>query len=331
MRVSLEKIGEVIKSNKSFSIYSHMKADIDAIGSSLALKRILEKLGKKADVFIDSVMPDNAKMFEDTKTINTGNGKQYDVAVVLDANSDSRLGRLKYKYKKNIKTTIVIDHHQGSLDFAKFSYANTNVSSTCEIIYKLAKILNIEFDKEICKLLICGIYTDTGSLIHSNTMPSTFEALADMQKKSGFVMDELTGPLFNSMSKAGFELRKIAYNRLELYCEDKIAFIYFTNQDFKTLNISMIETEGITDIGLKLASTKVIAMVSEEAIEDKSLFYVSLRSKGDYRANNIANEFGGGGHLKAAGCRIIGTLSEVKKQIIEASEKEIKRVEEGKW
>ena len=97
MRVSLEKIGEVIKSNKSFSIYSHMKADIDAIGSSLALKRILEKLGKKADVFIDSVMPDNAKMFEDTKTINTGNGKQYDVAVVLDANSDSRLGRLKYK------------------------------------------------------------------------------------------------------------------------------------------------------------------------------------------------------------------------------------------
>ena len=124
MITSLEKIADVIKTYKSFAIYSHVHTDIDAVGSSLALKVGLEGLGKTAHVFIDSQLTPNAYSLKGADLINNQKQKEYDVAIVLDLSDESRLGRLKYKYRKNVKTTICIDHHLDPQDFCRFMYVN---------------------------------------------------------------------------------------------------------------------------------------------------------------------------------------------------------------
>ena len=136
---TIEKICSILKSNKTFSIYTHINTDIDAIGSSLALKRALTKLGKTAHLFVDSIFPNNAYMFEDVDKINQEKLSEYDCCVVLDCGDEARLGRLKYKYRKNVKTAICIDHHLENSVPVKNKLVDTNVSSTCELIYLIIK------------------------------------------------------------------------------------------------------------------------------------------------------------------------------------------------
>ena len=263
-------------------------------------------------------------MFEDTVKINKENQKEYDVAIVLDSNDENRLGRLKYKYKKNAKTTILIDHHLDSPMFAKYNYVETQVSSTCELVYRLIKALKVSIDKELCRLLISGIYTDTGCLKFSNSYSSSFETVAELLKIGGFAMDELTVPLFNNLTLEAFNLKRLAHNRIEFFENNEIAIITLTPKDFRELNVAFDETKGLTDIAMQIGSVKIVALVSASD-QEPDVYYVSLRTKGEYSAKNIAENFGGGGHLKASGCKIIDNVDNAKKQVLEAMKKELKR------
>lgn len=320
---TLEQIVNVINSNKTFSIYVHINVDFDAIGSSLALKRVLEKMGKTAHVFVDSVLPLNAKMFLDVEKINNEKLKEYDACIILDSSDENRLGRLKYKYRKNVKTSILIDHHIGSELFARNCYSNSEVSSTCEIIYNLIKMLNIDIDEEISKLLISGIYTDTGSLKFSNTKPSTFKALTELLEKSGKFMDEITYPIFNSLSKQAFDLRKLANDKVKFFDNDTFAITILTAKDFKSVGATMEDTEGVVDLPMQIESVKVNVLMSEDSSEE-NVFRISIRSKGNISARNIALEFGGGGHQKASGCKVSDSAENIEKKMIDAIRKEMK-------
>jgi len=321
--ITLRKICEIIKSNKSFSIYSHFNTDIDAIGSSLALKRVLTQIGKTAHVFIDPEFPNNSKMFEDINLINNEKQKDYDVCFVLDCAEESRLGRLRYKYRKNVKTVVCVDHHLTNTIPTKNKYWKADISSSCEMVYNIINALGIKPDQETCKLLISGIYTDTGGLQFSNTYSTTYKILANLLENSGLTMDEITVPLFKSLTKEAFELKKLAYSKVELYFNDKVAFTVFTAEDFKKLKVKMSETKGFADISMQLESVKVIILASEDILEP-GVYHISIRTKDNYDASKIASVFGGGGHLKASGCKILGSIEEVKTQLLEAIKKELK-------
>ena len=301
-----------------------MNVDFDAIGSALALKRAIEQKDKVAHVFVDSVLPPNSVMFEDINKVNNEKQKEYDVCFVLDSGEESRLGRLKYKYRKNVKTVVKIDHHLDSVDFARHNYVDINVSSTSEIIYRLLKCLDVVFDKEICKLLISGIYTDTGAMMFSNTKPSTYDALSDLSLLYNEDIDKITYPIFNSLSTQAFNLRKLAYNKVKLYDNDSFAITILKLEDFKSVKATMEDTEGLVDIPMQLSSVKVSVLMSEVA-EEENKFRISVRSKDNICANLIAGEFGGGGHMKAAGCRIVDTAENAEKMMVEAIRKEMSR------
>ncbi len=322
---AIEKICSIIKSNRSFSVYTHINADIDALGSSLVLKRALSKMGKTVHIFVDSIFPSNTVMFEDIDKINNEKQDAYDVCFVLDAPTEARLGRLKYKYRKNIKTLVCVDHHEDNEIPTKNKLVDINVSSTCELIYLIIKALKVDIDKEICKLLISGTYTDTGALQFSNTKSSTYLMLADLLNIYGSAIDEISMPLFNNLSKEAFNLKCLAYDRLELHGEDKIALISIKKEDFVRLKVRFGETKGLADIGMQIGSVKVVVLISESDV-DEGAYHISIRTKGDYSAKNIAEEFGGGGHLKASGCKIRDSLENVRRSILEAAQREVNRL-----
>ena len=132
-------------------------------------------------------------------------------------------------------------------------------------------------------------------------------------------------PLFNNLTKGAFFLKRLAYDRLELLLDDKVAFIVLKKEDFVRLRVKMGETKGLTDIGMQLGSVDVVVLISESDVEE-GVYHISIRTKNKYSAKNIALEFGGGGHLKASGCKITDNLENVRRSILEAVKKELDRV-----
>ena len=322
--LDFSKICEIINQYKTFSIYVHINTDFDAIGSALALRKILNKLGKTAHVFVDSILPHNVDFIEDYECINNEKLDSYDVCCALDCNDENRLGRLRYKYRKNVKSSFQIDHHLDNTNFLKENVIDSGSSSTCEMVYELAKQLNIELDPVLCKYLICGILTDTGCLKFSNTKPSTLRVIAELIEKGGYIMDELTYPLFNNLTFEAFELKKRSIDKLEYICDKKAGVVILTEQDLKECGVGFEHTKGLTDVPMQIQDLKVVVLATESKIDNA--YHISIRTKDNFSAQAIAKEFGGGGHKKAAGCKIaIEYENTIKQMLADAIQKELNK------
>lgn len=315
------EISDIIKKYNTFAIYSHIKTDMDAIGSSMGLKYALEKMGKTAHIFIDSVLPDNAGVLRGVEKINNEKLNSYDVAVILDCGNIDRIGRLQYKYRKNTKTTFQIDHHLDNPMFAIVNYVRSDASSTCELVFNLLNEMGIELDVCISKCLLSGMLTDTGCMKFSNTKPSTLCASAKLLENCKIKMDEITYPLFNNLTISAFNLKKLSLNKLEFICEDKAGLIILTKEDLESCNATFEETKGLTDIPMQIKKLKCVVVATQNPKDD--IFYISVRTKDEYSSKNIATELGGGGHFKAAGGKISQPKSVVRETLIKAITKEI--------
>ena len=298
------EIAKIIDKYKTFAIYSHIHTDIDAIGSSLGFKMALEKLGKTAHVFIDSVFPDNAYTLKDVEKINNEKLDAYDVAVILDCADVARLGRLQFKFRKNTKTTCQIDQHVENPLFAKTNY------------------LNVEVDKDIALCLISGIFTDTGCLKFSNTKPATLRVVSDLLEITGLEMDQITYPLFNNLTLGAFNLKKLSLNKLEFICDGKAGLVVLTKEDLENCNATFEDTKGLTDAPMQIGKVKCVVVATQSPYD--GIYYVSIRTKDNFSSKNIASELGGGGHLKAAGGKVDASKDIVRETLIKAISKEIK-------
>lgn len=309
-----EKIIKLLNDADSVSIYSHINTDCDAMGSSLALKLALEQLGKKVDVYSNSDFPSNFKFYgEYIDGVNKKTCEKYDLAVCLDTPNENRLGKYKFSYRKGLKNVIVIDHHTLSNEkFSKFSYV-LEASSTCEILYGILKKLGIKFTSEISKFLLSGIMTDTGKFSHS-VSPKTIRIVSKLLSYGKFEMESLTTPLFNSMTFNSFGMLKKLYNNIEFFCDNKFALVMFKREDFVESGTTLDDTNAFPDLPLQLESVQFCILASED---DKGYFRVSLRSKGDVSARDVAESFGGGGHPNASGCKIFGSYDEVRQRLID--------------
>lgn len=317
------EICETIKKYKTFALYSHMRTDIDAIGSCLAMKNMLEKLGKTAHVFIDSAFPDNAKILNGVEKINNEKLGAYDVAIVLDCGDEKRLGRLVYKFRKNTKTTIQIDHHLGNPLFARINYVREEASSTCELVYNLINEMGAPVNKDIAKCIISGILTDTGCLKFSNTEPSTLVVVSKLLQILNIHMDEITYPLFNNLSLSAFELKKLSLNKLELVCNGKAGLVILTKEDLENCNAPFEETKGLTDLPMQIEKVKCVVVATQSP--DDGIFYISIRTKDNFSSKEIASQLGGGGHIKAAGGKIEAGQKEVRETLIKVISKELEK------
>ena len=323
-KIDFFQIHEIIKQNNTFSIYIHINTDFDAVGSALGLRKILMKLGKTAHIFVDSILPPNVSILEDYECINNEKLDRYDVCCVLDCNEENRIGRLKYKYRKNVKTSFQIDHHLANTNFLRVNAVDDTASSTCELIYDLANYLKIEFDKSLCKSLACGILTDTGCLKFSNVKPSTLRAMADLLEKGQYIMDEITYPLFNNLSFEAFNLKKRSLDNLEIVCDKKVGIVVLTEKDLSECGVGFEHTKGLTDLPMQIENIKVVVLATENKMDNA--YHISIRTKDSYSAQAIAKEFGGGGHMKAAGCKIpIEYERSLKQMIIDAVKKELNK------
>lgn len=314
--MTLDEILKEIKEARNIVILTHESPDGDAIGGSLAMKFMMEELEKVVDVII----PEYPRMFQflpSSDIVKTDSEiKNYDLAISVDCANFKRLA--KNEYFENAKKTIVIDHHGSNNMYGDLNYVNPASPACCEILVSMAEYFGIPITKEIGTCVMTGIITDTGGFRYMGITPDTFEHTAELLR-IGVDIPDIYKKTMGTKTKANFELTKRVIERLELLEEGRVAFSYITTQDELEANAEPGDHEGLVNIGKDIEGVLVSIFIRQK--EEEEAYKVSLRSEDGINVSDICLLFGGGGHSRAAGALIQGTVEQVKEKLM----KEIKK------
>lgn len=317
--MTLDEILKEINEAETIVILTHETPDGDAIGSSLGMKLALEKIGKNADI----VMSKYARMYSFLPEFETIKGeseiKNYDLAISLDCATLKRMDNKEYF--ENAKKTIVIDHHGSNNMYGDINYVNPVSPACSEILLVILNYFEIEIDVKIGTCLMTGIITDTGGLQYPSTTADTFEYAAELLRK-GVNISEICKKTLQTKTKANFELSKRVMERVELLEDGKVAFSYITTKDMEEVNAEEGDHEGLVNIGREIEGVEVAIFIRQK--ENDDLYKVSMRTGDKVNASDVCLMFGGGGHPRAAGALIPGTIEQVKEKLLKEVRKALK-------
>lgn len=317
----MQKILEEVKNNSLIAISGHVRPDGDCIGSCMGMYLYLKKAlpGAKIDVYLENPAPVFSCIsgVEEIKT-DCSRDIVYDVCIALDTES-SRLGAAE-KYFKTAKKTINIDHHiSNASGSGQVNYCKPDASSASELVYELLEESLI--DTEIAKAIYMGIVHDTGVFQYSNTTPHTMEIGAKLLSY-GFDHSKLIDETF-------FEK---TYRQLQVTGRALLESIVFMDGrcivsgiDAKTMEFYGVTPKDLDGIVSQLRSVKgvecAIFLYETGTLEYK----VSMRSNGAVNVAETTGFFGGGGHVRAAGCTMHGTFHDCVNNLSAHIEKQLKR------
>lgn len=290
-----------IKNARNILILPHLRADGDCLGSSFALKLILENMGKTVVLLTEEeLLPKFKNIIFTGKECNYDG--QFDAVIAVDSGDAARLGvRKRYfdeAFANPSAVTVCIDHHISNSGFAEKNYIDPKASSTGECLYNLCVENSIPFDREIANNLFVSIVSDTGRFMFANTSPRTFEAAAFLVK-FGFDLQNININLFSSNTLAFYKLQKIAIDSLLMYCDNRVACVHLYADDVASAGASYDDCTDIISIARGIEGVLVAVFVREMG---NGKVKVSLRSKftSGVDVSKICCAYGGGGHVQAA-------------------------------
>lgn len=321
--MDFNNLKNIINDNNSFLLTTHVNPDADAIGSEIALYKILSKLGKKVYIINHSATPYNLASLDSGNIILKFDEerdkkifKSVDVIITLDFNSAHRTVSMKKEILNFNKTKVCIDHHQGTDDFADHHFVDDSYSATGHILYEFVnKTKIVEIDYEIAYQLYAAIMTDTGSFRFSRTTPELHIIIADLLTK-GVDPSEVYDKIYDQSDFSKIKLLGRTLTSLKLLNKN-IGYMYISQEDF--IESGAVESDTDNFVNFTLAIEDVV--IGLLFLELKNGFKVSFRSKGDIPVNKLAGKYGGGGHINAAGARFHDVkLVDEYKTILETTE-----------
>lgn len=293
-----DEIYEKLKSANSIAIFSHQNSDADAIGSSIAFKLFLESLNKNVSIFIQKPIHKNYMFLNVKKHINVIKQKHFDLALSLDCPNTNRFGIYQNKFK-TINDSIAFDHHADFENFASLNYGDATCSSTCLMLYRFFKHIGVQITPSMALCLYSGIATDTGRFCWSNLNSEVFMAVADLYDTK-FDYQKANFNLFQCRTREEVALFTRGINKINYFEDGQIVIAKIDEEDLQSTNTKPNDTYQIIDYLLSIESVKIACLLTQYGTEE---YLVSIRTR-QKNAQNIAKQFGGGGHIKASGCRI---------------------------
>lgn len=314
-----DQIFEQIKLASNIAIFTHQNSDADAIGSSIALKLFLESLDKNVGIFIQKPIHKNYSFMNTKLHVNNCKIKHFDLAISLDCPNKTRFGIYQKKFD-TIPNSIAFDHHADFANFAELNYVDSSASSTCLLVYRFLKHINAKISSNMALCLYSGMATDTGRFCYSNLNSELFDAVGNLYD-IGFDYLLANYNLFQRQSKEEVELFKRGINKINYFESGQIAIVKLNTKDFIETNTKPNDTHKIIDFILNIEGIKIACLLTQY---DENEYLVSIRTR-DRNAQNIAKEFGGGGHFRASGCRIFTNGEEAFSSLKKACVKELLR------
>ena len=295
--MTLDEIKEKLDNSKNILVLVHDNPDGDAIGSGVAMYLALKNMGKEVDFILPSYpscfrevlnLDSIVKQDEDVKD-------SYDLAISLDCASTKQVHL--YDVYEKVDNKINIDHHPSNTMFGDFNYINSDSPACAQLLYVVFNYLCIEITTDIAKALVAGIITDTGGFKYSGVTEETFAITADLLSH-GFKIADIYQKVFSEKSKSKFLLHQIAMNRVEFLLDGKLAYTYITDEDFKSVDAEDGDSDGIVELGRDVEGVEVSLYLK---VKEDGEIKGSLRSNQYVNVSELAQIYGGGGHIRAAG------------------------------
>lgn len=320
-RDAIERIAETLKTTPLVALTTHINADGDAAGSVSALARLLPQLGVQARVVNPTPWPSIFTYLlgpdiSDQTLKGASALKGVDAIVALDVSDMKRLGALADTVRAMKVPRIVIDHHVPTDEPAgEIVLDDTDACATAELLFDFAVALDLEITPAIAEALYTAILTDTGGFRYSNTSPRCHAIAATLLDK-GVDPEEMFRRIYASVSPGRLFLLRDSLHSLGHDPAHGISWICVTADALARYDVSPEDLDGIVEHPRSIAGTRM-------ALFFRDLGYgkvkVSFRSTGDVDVNRFAREFGGGGHAKASGALITGTLDVVRDRVVGAA------------
>lgn len=318
---NIQALRNLLAEPKKVVILTHRNPDGDAIGSSLALYHLLKKQGHEPVVVCPSEYPGFLEwmdgvhqmvIYDADIDLAKAEIESGDVFFCLDFNALDRIDKVGEILAPIAKPKVMIDHHLEPESFPDFLLSDTTASSTSELIYDFIQLMGWEalLDIKIGECIFTGIVTDTGSFKYS-TSPKLYRTVASLVELG--VNDYLLQDLITN-SQEEKHLRLLGhclFNRMEILEEYRTGIITLTKEDYARFDIQRGDTEGIVNYILRIRGIIMAVFITEQP----TIVKISLRSKGDFSVQEIAQKhFKGGGHKNASGgASFIGLKATLKK------------------
>ncbi len=309
-KAKLARAAAQIKAAKKIAVVTHMRPDGDAFGSALSLARALKSMGKDFVVCDESDVPSNLAFIEETAWLVKELPSDADLYIAVDSADIARLGAASEAFylagTRANTNTLNIDHHVSNTRYAKENFVRV-CSANCMNMLALLSVLGVEVDRKTATLLMIGLLTDSGDFSHDDVTEETFAAGAYLTA-AGADVASLQYTLFKKQSKARALLHGETMSKMKFDFDDRFAYIVITREMLERHGADQGATEGFVDFPLSVDGVEICASVMEVK---KGQYKISLRSKSYADVNKLAGTFGGGGHVRAAGCMLNGELYEV--------------------
>ncbi len=312
--IKLSKAADILTEQSQVVILTHANPDGDTLGCGYALMTALKKLGIKASVLNSDKIPDKyGYMLCENDDIDVETA----FVTAVDVADPKLLGSLEEKFSG--KVDLCIDHHGSNLMYAECTYVDSEAAAACEIVYELIKLMGVTIDESIATCLYTGISTDTGCFRYSNVTAKT-HVIASELIVLGARHSFVNTLMFETKSKAYFALEKLCLDGMQLCFDDKVAVIKLTNDMYRISGADESYADAISSIPRQVEGVKIGVTIKEKADGE---YKISLRTHEPYNAAEICKLLGGGGHARAAGCQISGSIEDAEEKIIKAIEKVI--------
>ncbi len=310
--IDIKQTADMLLEKDNILILSHKNPDGDTIGTAAALLWALKSLGKKAAVLCQDEF---SKRYDFMQIDIFNNEFKPEFIVSVDCATRHLLGDLEEDILDNVDLSI--DHHPTNTGYAHYTCCYGDMPSTTQLIYYIIKEMGVEITEIIANSCYTGMLTDTGCFKFSSVNEECHKVAAELFS-IGINHNMIVDKFFMSKTRKTIEIEKYALNHLEFFLDSKCAIITLDKDLMDEVKPGITDIEGITNIPRSIEGVEVgvtIRALSEDT------YKISLRTNKEVSASDIAQSFGGGGHNKAAGCEITGSLEGVKKAILREVEK----------
>jgi phosphoesterase RecJ-like protein len=325
MSDSYQLILDRLSASKRVLVTTHVRPDGDALGTSGAMVLGMRARGIAAEVLLLSHLPTKyAFIFHEAKIVHHDAEKgwpesllleNFDALLVVDTGTWSQLPGLKERIAGWNVPKLVVDHHLTQEDWADAKLVVTQAAAAGEIAAELLDQWEVKFDEPIARALFLAIASDTGWFQFSNTRPYTLR-LAARLIEAGVDTDKMYQLLYQNERAERVALQTRAQESLELMLDGRLAVMRVRKKDFEETRANVPDTENLINIPLQIRTVQVSILLVEP--KDSGPVRVSLRSKGQVDVAKFAEQFGGGGHARASGLKLDGSLDAAHDRVVEA-------------
>jgi len=320
MTLAWDKLLSRLRSHQRFILTSHIRPDCDALGSELGMAGILEAMGKEVMIVNGHPTPPILTFLDPAQSIRVlgenihADEVSGDCLIILDTSAWAQLGPMADVVRRFPGHKLVIDHHVGEDDLGAELFKDTSSEATGHLVALCAQQAGVPITKSMASALYAAIATDTGWFRFASTTSDTYRIIADLVD-CGAVPSEIYGDLFERDTIGRVRLRGRILSRATEECNRQLVHTYVLKEDFVESGALASDTEDAINMTLAIEGTKVAFILIEQL---KGGFKISFRSRCHVDCNEVARQFGGGGHRAAAGAFLEGDFREVQNRVLQA-------------